>query len=59
VYAATLVGGTLAVDDEGLEARWFSAAEVPWNDLAFRSTFDAIRDYFDGRRHALGSLVGK
>ncbi len=57
VYAAALIGGTLAVDEEGLEARWFTAAEVPWNDLAFRSTHEAIRDYFDGRRHALGSLA--
>ena len=56
VYAAALVGGMLAVDDEGLEARWFTAAEVPWNELAFRSTYEAIRDYFDGRRHALRSL---
>ena len=57
VYAAALVGGTLAVDEEGLEARWFTAPEVPWNELAFRSTHEAIRDYFDGRRHALGSLA--
>ena len=57
VYAAALVGGTLAVDEEGLEARWFTAAEVPWNELAFRSTHEAIRDYFDGRRHALSSLA--
>ena len=57
VYAAALVGGTLTVDEEGLEARWFTAAEVPWDELAFRSTFEAIRDYFDGRRHTLGSLL--
>jgi ADP-ribose pyrophosphatase YjhB (NUDIX family) len=57
VYAAALVGGTLTVDDEGLEARWFTIAEVPWTELAFRSTYEAIRDYADGRRHALGSLA--
>ena len=57
VYAAVVVGGMLAVDDEGLEARWFTAAEVPWDELAFRSTHEAIRDYYDGRRHALRSLT--
>jgi ADP-ribose pyrophosphatase YjhB (NUDIX family) len=56
VYAAGLLGGTLALDEEGLEARWFSATEVPWDDLAFRSTQEAIRDYFDGRRHVLKSI---
>jgi 8-oxo-dGTP diphosphatase len=46
VYAATCVGGSLAVDDEGLEARAFAADEIPWDDLAFRSTTDALREYF-------------
>jgi 8-oxo-dGTP diphosphatase len=56
VFAATLVGGTLAVDEEGLEARWFAADEVPWDELAFRSTKEGIKDFFDGRRHALRSI---
>jgi ADP-ribose pyrophosphatase YjhB (NUDIX family) len=45
VYAATCVGGTLAVDDEGLEAREFEPSAIPWDDLAFRSTREALRDY--------------
>jgi len=45
VYAATIVGGTLMVDDEGLEARFFRAEEIPWDDLAFPSTHDALREY--------------
>jgi ADP-ribose pyrophosphatase YjhB (NUDIX family) len=45
VYAATYVSGELVVDDEGLEARAFESHEIPWNDLAFRSTGDALRDY--------------
>jgi len=45
VYAATLVGGELQVDEEGLEARWFSASAIPWDDLAFLSTREAIRDF--------------
>jgi len=52
VYAATIVGGTLMVDDEGLEARFFRAEEIPWDDLAFPSTNDALREY-------LGALAAK
>jgi ADP-ribose pyrophosphatase YjhB (NUDIX family) len=53
VYAATRVGGELQVDDEGLEAQWFAVNEVPWDDLAFKSTFEGIRDYFAGRLYRL------
>lgn len=52
VYAATMISGDLAVDDEGLEAREFSLDEIPWDDLAFRSTREALRDYIDGRNTA-------
>src|SRR6201996_5578171 len=38
VYAATAIGGTLCVDDEGLEAKIVAADDIPWDDLAFRST---------------------
>jgi 8-oxo-dGTP diphosphatase len=57
VFAASRIGGDLAVDDEGLEARWFAPGEVPWDDLAFRSTSEALRDYLTGLRHPLRSLV--
>jgi ADP-ribose pyrophosphatase YjhB (NUDIX family) len=52
VYAATIVGGTLMVDDEGLEARFFRAEEIPWEELAFPSTHDALREY-------LGALAAR
>lgn len=45
VYAATLIGGCLACDDEGLEARLFAPDEIPWDELAFRSTYEALREY--------------
>ena len=48
VYAATMLSGELAVDDEGLEAREFDLDEIPWDELAFRSTREALRDYIDG-----------
>jgi ADP-ribose pyrophosphatase YjhB (NUDIX family) len=46
VYRATIVGGELCTDDECLEARLFSADEIPWEALAFRSTRDALTDYY-------------
>lgn len=49
VYAATATGGSLATDEEGLEARAFHEREVPWDALAFPSTLDALRDYYRGR----------
>ena len=57
VYAATMISGDLAVDDEGLEAREFSLDEIPWDDLAFRSTREALRDYIEGRKTA--SVTGR
>lgn len=51
VYAATVTGGALCVDDECLEARLFAEEEIPGTALAFPSTSDALRDYFAGVRH--------
>jgi ADP-ribose pyrophosphatase YjhB (NUDIX family) len=45
VYAATIIGGCLGCDDEGLEARFFTADEIPWDELAFRSTHEALREF--------------
>jgi len=45
VYAATLAGGELVVDEEGLEARWFAPTALPWDELAFLSTREALRDF--------------
>jgi 8-oxo-dGTP diphosphatase len=53
VYACTAVDGTLAADDESLEAAEFDRDSIPWSDLAFRSTGDGLRDYLAGLRHPL------
>ena len=45
VYAAEVVGGKLEAGDESVEARTFGATEIPWEELAFPSTRDALRDY--------------
>jgi 8-oxo-dGTP diphosphatase len=51
VYAATAIGGVLAIDDESLESAEFDAGAIPWDDLAFRSTHEGLRDYLAGLRH--------
>ncbi|MGE5245532.1 MAG: NUDIX hydrolase [Betaproteobacteria bacterium] len=51
VYAATAVGGVLAVDEEGLETAEFEPADLPWDELAFRSTREALKDYLEGLLH--------
>jgi 8-oxo-dGTP diphosphatase len=52
VYTATAAGGELCADDECLEARLFRRDEIPWDALAFRSTSEALREYFQLRRDA-------
>ena len=51
VYAATAIGGTLCADDECLETAEFQSGTIPWNDLAFRSTHEGLRDYLAGLLH--------
>jgi ADP-ribose pyrophosphatase YjhB (NUDIX family) len=45
VYSASIIGGTLTWDDEGLDARFFHPHDIPWDELAFRSTHEALQDY--------------
>ena len=49
VYAATMIGGTLECDDEGLEASFFEPDAIPWQELAFRSTYEALREFLGVR----------
>jgi len=53
VFAATVVGGELCNDEECLEARLFRPDEIPWAELAFRSTADALREYLQAAGVAL------
>ena len=45
VYAATILGGELRAMDEALEICLYTRDEIPWDDLAFPSTSDALKDY--------------
>lgn len=52
VYAADAIGGRLSGSYEALETRVFEPAAVPWNELAFPSTSQALRAYFAGTGRA-------
>lgn len=45
VYTAEVIGGALTAADESVDARIFAPNEVPWQELAFDSTKEALNDY--------------
>jgi 8-oxo-dGTP diphosphatase len=47
-FAATVLGGCLECDDESLEAQLFERDQIPWEELAFRSTKEALEEFFAG-----------
>jgi ADP-ribose pyrophosphatase YjhB (NUDIX family) len=49
VYSAVWTGGELVIDDESSEIRAFDPADLPWDELAFPSTKDSLRDYLAAR----------
>jgi len=51
VYRASVIAGDLRIDDESLEAGLFSRSQIPWEHLAFRSTREALEDFYTGVVH--------
>jgi ADP-ribose pyrophosphatase YjhB (NUDIX family) len=49
VYAARVTGGQLMAGEEALEAGTFPVDGLPWDDLAFASTKQALADYVKRR----------
>ncbi|MEW6673852.1 MAG: NUDIX hydrolase [Thermodesulfobacteriota bacterium] len=45
VYETAVRGGSVQAGDESLAAGLFAPGEIPWQQLAFSSTRDALRDY--------------
>jgi 8-oxo-dGTP diphosphatase len=45
VYRSTVIGGIAGVTPESQEVRAFHLDEIPWENLAFPSTRDALADY--------------
>ena len=50
-----MIGGALACDDESLEAKFFEPEAIPWDELAFRSTGEALREFLGLARPPSGS----
>ena len=46
-YLTTYVSGELAAGDETLEARVFAPEEIPWDEIAFSSTRNALQEYLE------------
>jgi len=44
-YSGTVVGGKAALSRESQEVRAFRLQDIPWDELAFTSTRDALREY--------------
>lgn len=53
VYDAVVVRGKPRPGQESLEVAAFRPAEIPWRQLAFRSTFHALRDWMRAPKKAV------
>ena len=51
-FAATAIGGCLACDDESLEAQAFAPENIPWEELAFKSTREALQEFLKRTRRS-------
>ena len=49
-YRARLLDTDFAPGPESIEAQLFAEAEIPWDDLAFRTTRETLKHYFEDRR---------
>jgi ADP-ribose pyrophosphatase YjhB (NUDIX family) len=49
-YLATMRSTALAPGPETIEARLFTEAEVPWEQVAFRTVRETLRHFFEDRR---------
>jgi ADP-ribose pyrophosphatase YjhB (NUDIX family) len=45
VYVAEYVSGPLRAGDESMDMMLVTPEEIPWDDLAFPSTVDALKEY--------------
>jgi len=49
-YRATLLSDQFAPGHETIEARLFSEAEIPWDEIAFRTVKETLECFFADRR---------
>ncbi len=51
MFRARLLDLGFGAGPESLEVRLFTEAEIPWEEIAFRTIARTLRDYFADRRH--------
>ena len=56
VYVAQYMCGKLQAGDETSAAQLFSEDEIPWEELAFKSTADALTTYYKGHSQSKESV---
>lgn len=44
-FRGHVISGDLHAQDDVTEARWFEIDEIPWNDLAFETTHEMLRQW--------------
>ena len=49
-YLAQLLGDTFDPGHETIEARLFTEAEIPWDEIAFRTVRETLQFYFADRK---------
>jgi ADP-ribose pyrophosphatase YjhB (NUDIX family) len=49
VFEARIVGGVAQVTPEALEVRAFAPDAIPWDELAFKTSYFALRDWVETR----------
>jgi ADP-ribose pyrophosphatase YjhB (NUDIX family) len=52
-YLARALGPELDPGPESLEARYYDEAEIPWDDLSFRTVVTTLRHYLEDRRRGV------
>nr|WP_094846021.1 NUDIX hydrolase [Bordetella genomosp. 9] len=52
-YLARALGPELDPGPESLEARYYDEADIPWDDLSFRTVVTTLRHYLDDRRRGV------
>ncbi len=56
IYLASMATPNYAAGDETLEAKLFTEAEIPWDELAFETISTALKFFFEDRKKGLFPL---
>lgn len=51
VYEAEVIGGHLQKSDESLDVKWFSVNDIPWEDMAFTTHIEVLKQWLEEGTH--------